>query len=226
MSKRILYLGLDPSHINGEVTHWPVIRIVPRPISELQVLQDFNHYSHVIITSKSSVAILRDYLPHYGFNLDTWKEKITLAVGQVTAKHLIACGIQPIIASEETAEGIIQELQKLSLKEAHLFWPHSSQTRPLIKEFLLDQEIRHTTCILYDPESQIPGDLPHLDTFDEIIFTSPSTVNAFLKIFDIFPANVQLTPIGSITARYIEHCKTMIRSMPTLAILLKKLNGL
>jgi uroporphyrinogen-III synthase len=213
MPKRILYLGLDPSHYvaNGEVIHWPIIQIVPRPLTEPSVhdsLSNFTHYSHLIVTSKSTVAILQDYLPRLGIDRQIWAAKATLAVGQVTAKHLQACGITPLkVAQEETAEGIIHELQQLPLQQAHVFWPHSSQARSIIKDFLMTQKIRHTTCILYDPKPCVPETIPCLDNVDEIVFTSPSTVEAFLAIFGTLPSHIPLSAIGPITARFLEEKK-------------------
>lgn len=209
MKKRILYLGLDPCHYTGEgeIVHCPIIQVIPRPFSDpiiSQALQNFDHYSHVIVTSKSTVAILSNYLLQLGVDLEIWKNKITLAVGKVTATHLQKNGIIPFkIAQNETAEGMIHELQQMSLTHAHIFWPHSAQSRPLIHHFLIEQHIQHTTCALYDTQVQVPQNLPHLETFDEVIFTSPSTVDAFLNIFGFFPNHPLLTPIGPITANHL-----------------------
>ncbi len=211
MSKRILYLGLNPSHYQAqtthEVVHWPIIQIKPRLLTEpalQRTLLAFPNYSHVIVTSKSTVMILQEYLPRLGISLQIWSTKITLAVGQVTAKYLKECGIHAIIPLEETAEGVIHELQQLPLTQAYIFWPHSSQARPVIKDFLDHQGICHQTCILYDSLPHLPGERPALDTFDEIVFTSPSTIAAFLEIFGQFPPHLHFTSIGPITARYLE----------------------
>jgi uroporphyrinogen-III synthase len=206
---RILYLGLDPTHYqtNGEVIHWPIIQIVPRPLSDpsiLEALSNFAHYSHIIVTSKSTVAILQDYLPLLGIDLRTWAAKVTLAVGRVTEKHLRECGLNFIrVAQQETAEGIVHELKQLQLEQASVFWPHSSQARMMIKEFLVTAGIRHSTCILYDPKPQIPHAIPAIETFDEIVFTSPSTVEAFLHIFGKIPVQIRLVAIGPITAQFL-----------------------
>lgn len=216
MAKRILYLGLDPTHYSSkdEVIHWPIIQVVPRPLSEPaihQALCHFEHYSHIIVTSKTTVAILQDYLSQLKIGVQAWAQKVILAVGQVTAKHLQACGITPtIVAQEETAEGIIYELQQLSLEQAHVFWPHSARARLLIKEFLKTQGIRHTTCPLYDTIPQVPQTMPNLEGFDAIIFTSPSTVEAFLQIFGAFPSQVELVAIGPVTARFLYTAHTLV----------------
>ena len=208
--KQTLYLGLDPTHYqgDGEVTHWPIIQIIPRPLSDpllQKALKRFAEYTHVIVTSKSTVAILKEYLPQAGIPLAIWAAKSTLAVGKVTAQHLQACGIPPArVAGEETAEGIIHEIRQLNLKNPHFFWPHSSKARPVIEEFLAAHAIPHTSCILYDPEVHIPGKPPELSVYDEIIFTSPSTIDAFLELFERFPAHANCVPIGPVTARYLE----------------------
>lgn len=212
MSKRILYLGLDPTHFktSGEMTHWPIIHILPRPLTDPSVyhaLKDFDLYSHILITSKSAVAILHQYLPLMGIPWHTWVDKTTVAIGQVTAMHLKACGITSLqIAQQETAEGLIEVLKELpSLEKAYVFWPHSSQSRPVIKNFLEAYPIRHTTCILYDPKPLLPQVLPNLENFDEIVFTSPSTIDAFFSIFGEFPQHLCLTTIGPITADYLKN---------------------
>lgn len=215
-SKRILYLGLNPTHYpaKGELTHWPIIQTIPRPLSNptvYQALSHFEQYSHVIVSSKTTVAILKNYLFQLGIDRQIWMKKATLAIGQVTAKHLQDCGITPIkVAQEETAEGIICELKKLSLEDAHIFWPHSAQARSLIKTFLIDRGITHTTCMIYDTETFFPKTLPNLENFDEIIFTSPSTVKAFLQIFGTFPMHTQLTTIGPITAQFLRTAQNLI----------------
>ena len=212
MSKRILYLGLDPTFCQreGEIVHWPIIQIVPRPLEDGDVkraLTCFSSYSHVIITSKSTIPILFDYIQKMRFPKEIWEKKTILAIGKVTAHYLEKRGIHSLhLAQEETAEGMVHLLKSLHLndkKAPHLFWPHSAGARSVISDFLIEQGWRYTSCILYDTLSSLPGDLPRLDSFDEIVFTSPSTVKAFVEIFETLPSHLQLIPIGPITACYL-----------------------
>jgi uroporphyrinogen-III synthase len=41
--------------------------------------------------------------------------------------------------------------------------------------------------------------VPNLAAFDEIVFTSPSTIEAFLAIFGALPRDKILTPVGPVT---------------------------
>ncbi len=210
---RILYLGLDPTNYlaNGTITHWPIIKIAPCVVSKIIVdcLQAFESYSHVIVTSKSTVHILRDYLQKYQIDLAVWQKKITIAIGAVTAQHLKMYAIDSLIAAEATAEGVIQTLDTLSARGslcgAHIFWPHSLKARPIIKDYLRKRQICHSICPLYEPIANTQSTCPNLHEFDEIVFTSPSTIDAFLKIFGSLPKDVILTPIGPITAQYLSN---------------------
>lgn len=210
--RKILYTGLDPSHYNDSdatIIHLPLIQIVPRSSTDPFIqaaLHKFSSYTHIIITSKSSVSILKEYLPLFNYTLQDWKKKLTLSVGKVTTSHLETIGIVPqIIAQEETAEGITTELAKLNLKDALFFWPRSSQARPVLEQFFNKNQLRLVKCDLYDTIPTLLQEKPDLDQFDEIVFTSPSTVKAFLAIFDKLPSNKILTPIGPITEAYLKN---------------------
>lgn len=213
--KQVLYLGLDPTHYKeeGQLTHCPLIQIHPRSLEEPaigQALQHFSSYTHVLITSKSTIPVLLDFLAHFGYTVQDWAKKMTLAIGQVTAHHLSAQGIHSYrIAQEETAEGLVKELSSLPLQDAHVFWPHSAQSRSIISDFFHRHQFSLRECIVYETRFLYPHPLPDLNQFDEIVFTSPSTVEAFLHVFKRFPIHPRLTPIGPVTAACLSSHKEM-----------------
>ncbi|MBA2368130.1 MAG: uroporphyrinogen-III synthase [Candidatus Protochlamydia sp.] len=204
MVKQILYTGLDPSHFQarGSITHIPLIRIVPRPLSDpcvQQALQNFSAYTHIIITSRSTVLILEKHMYDFGLKKEAWSAKIHIAVGRGTAAQLKSSGICPaIIAKTETAEGVVEELKKISLYQTFFFWPHSSQARPVLQTYLEQSGAPFHACQLYDTVSCCPPDL-NVASFDEIIFTSPSTVDAFFNNFGRFPDEKIYACIGPVT---------------------------
>lgn len=119
-----------------------------------------------------------------------------IAVGQKTAEAL---GRPCLVAEEETAEGVIKILK--TLNDPYVLYPHSARSRSVISEYLTD--IRHKEIIAYDTVSQVPFDPPPLDPFDEIFFTSPSTVDAFLEIYGALP-DKQLIAQGEITRKHLD----------------------
>lgn len=190
--KKVLYLGLDPTHFKtfGQIIHYPVIKTIPRKITI-----SIDQYTHIIFTSKTTVKYLPNIL----------KSQFIIAIGNITAKHLTERGFPPhVIAEDETQEGIIAELEKMDLSRAHILLPHSSLARPKLEEYLKSKNIRYFACDLYDTVAQRPFPVPDLNLIDEIVFTSPSTVHAFLEIFSPIPREKKLTAIGPITKSVLD----------------------
>lgn len=178
----ILYLGTHPP--SKDVIHYPIIKIVPKAIP--QHLLD-EKYTHVIFTSKNAVDLC---------NIDL-AGKTVIAIGRATAERLKGC--VPLVPEEETQEGIVELLRPLDLDDAYFFLPRSSLARKTLDNFFRKREIRYQTCDLYDTVTQKLEPLPNLDEIDEIVFTSPSTVRAFVEIFSEIPKNKKLTCQGPIT---------------------------
>lgn len=207
--KRILYLGIEiPPHFQNEMTvHCPLIQTIPRSKDDLAINQAFNsfkEYTHIIFTSRNGVSTFFSLLKNFPISKQEISQKMLISVGKRTAEKLKDYDVSPdLIASEETAEGIVKELSKLDLKKAHIFLPQSSLARGVIADWLKENEIKYTACSIYDTLSYSPEQIPDLNTFDEIVFTSPSVVNAFVQIFGSIPMNKTLTCIGPVTQKAI-----------------------
>ena len=123
-----------------------------------------------------------------------------IAIGKVTAKHLVDNGLFPqFVSSEETQEGVVQLLNKMHLDDAYFFVPRSSLSRPVLTNFFKERSIRFQACDLYDTVAQELHPKPDLTHIDEIVFTSPSTVRAFLSIYGELPKDKKLRAIGPVT---------------------------
>jgi len=207
--KNILYLGLNPPKSTPErnIVHYPVIKIIPRPPSDPNIhksFQDINKYTHIIFTSQSSIKIFFEYLSVFKLTTSDISNKIFVCVGTMTAEALRKHGIAAdIIAQNETAEGIIEELSKLNLINSYFLWPRSALARDVLTNYFKRSSIKAFECPLYDTTPFQPGPLPDLTHFHEIIFTSPSTVDAFKNLFPYLPKHLVLTPIGPITKKQL-----------------------
>ena len=184
MSKR-LYLGLRPKP--GTV-HYSVIRTEFCGSIEPALLL-WPQFTHVVFTSQTAVH----YWP------GPWDKPI-IAIGPATAAVLHEKGLAPLIAPEATQEGIMTLISQL---KGYFFIPQSRRARPDLANFLRANQIPFFTLALYDTLFQKPEPVPDLADFEEIIFTSPSTVEGFLRIYGSLPSDKKLTPIGPITAKKI-----------------------
>ena len=186
----ILYLGLDPSRFPRPVIHYPVIRTMLLEGPELKnALALWPQFTHVVFTSRTSVQY--------------WKEdlegKTVIAIGDATAEMLG----HPLIATQSTQEGVIELLKTLDLNNAYLFLPRSRLARTAITDYLEQNRVRFLALDLYDTVCQRLEPVPNLDEFSEIVFTSPSTVDGFLRIYGNLPRDKILTSIGPITEKHI-----------------------
>lgn len=208
--KRVLYLGLEVPNVflEEEVIHYPVIRIEPRSIADAQIQRSFvalKEFTHLLFTSKSAVRIFCDYALLMGLQMDALLNKSVIAVGQSTAKELAQHGLQAhFIASEESSEGIVQMLSDVSLGNAYIFWPHSALSRSVLQDFFDEKQIRYHACVVYDTLLQAPRPIPELALIDEIVFSSPSTVDGFVQIYGSLPKGKRLTAIGPVTRSYLK----------------------
>lgn len=204
--KTTLYLGTDPTEfesqgrIAGHLIHYPVIKVVPRSLDEPELKQafdDIDEYTHLIFTSKNAVKI---FFGHIAALKKSVSPKRVIAIGAVTAAYLSAYGLPASdISSEETQEGVVKLLCAMDLDDAYLFMPRSSLSRPILANFFKQQQLRYQACDLYDTVSQALSPRPDLDQVDEIIFTSPSTVKAFMEIFGKLPEGKKCLAIGPVT---------------------------
>lgn len=211
-NKRILYLGLElPPSLKGKnVVHCPLIRIAPVPHDSPDVADAFsrmNDYTHLLFTSGTAAEIFFSHATHYGINAESLANKEIIAVGKRTAEKAASFIPQKAkVAEQETAEGVCALLGRMDLDQAYLFWPRSSLSRPVIGNWLEQHRIRHASYRFYDTLPIILPSPPPLDQFDEIIFTSPSTIEAFLKNYPLLPTAVKMTCIGPVTQAHMEKC--------------------
>jgi uroporphyrinogen-III synthase len=214
--KRILYLGTDPTqfesqgHCHGHLIHYPVIKILPRPLDDPEIRQaydDLDEYTHLLFTSKNAVKIFCQHIEELQKPLNTFKTQTLIAIGEVTAAHLSSQGLAPqLVSREETQEGVVKMLNRIDLQNAYVFMPRSTLSRPILSNYFQEQQIRYQACDLYDTVTQNLDPKPDLAEIDEIVFTSPSTVRAFLEIFGKLPLGKKFFAIGPITEESLRSC--------------------
>lgn len=212
-NKNILYLGLElPESTPADSTfiHHPIIKIQTCSSDQHDIINGFKDilsYSHFLFTSKSTVHAFFTQFSFFGYQLPQILSKKMICVGKQTAKVLQSYGIQqPLISPVETAEGMVDFLMSQLSEESYFFWPHAALSRPVIRDFLIAHGLKYKECVLY--ETFVNKDLVkiHLHDIDEIHFTSPSTVDAFIQIYGPLPKEKILKAIGPITEQKLLEC--------------------
>lgn len=188
-----LYLGLDPKNFisPNRIVHYPIIRVLPLPFCAMY----FDPFTHWIFTSQTAVRILSSHLKRCSQ---------VIAIGRATAACLKDYGVMPqFVAKQETQEGIIALLEKEKFQDPHFLWPRSKKARPMLANWMALQKWKLTEWPIYDIKVNRMEPLPNLKEFEEIVFSSPSTVDAFLEIFGDWPTHAHLTTIGPVTREHL-----------------------
>lgn len=198
---KTVYFGLDPSGHpkRGYLTHCPLIETRYTPV----LYPDLSTFSALIATSPRAVeALLRSG--------QRSQHLLAVAVGPRTQSALVAAGFATVImADEHHAEGVTKILTPLKGKK--IFYPHSRRARPIIKNYLVQERFDFCAMPVYDTLNTTLKTATSLEEFDELFFTSPSTVEAFIKIYKKFPEGKRLQAIGPITKETLQcHINSLI----------------
>lgn len=208
---KALYVGTNPSHVTTKKTviHFPVIQTVLLDIHSMEhIWSDFLEYTHILFTSKNSVPFFLQAVSRFSLESYVSQKKI-LAIGHITADHLSQAGMVPAhIACPETQEGVGSLIRQLD-RDIYLFYPRAKQARSYLETFLAQMEIRHQICHLYETVAYPHQAVPSLDEFDEIIFTSPSTIKYFIHFFSKIPKDKRITCLGPVTQEAINKYFTL-----------------
>jgi len=181
-----LYTGLDPTRYPGQVVHCPLIEIVPL----FPNVNDLGSFTHFIVTSQTAAKLIQ--IP---------KNAFVIAVGRATAD---AVGRADLIAKDERQEGVIELLESIDLGGANVCLPRSSQARRLIDKYLSGRGVRYQVIDLYNVQTKVHKKYPDLSTIQKVVFTSPSTVRAFIEVYGALPRGKELIAIGPVTQKTIE----------------------
>lgn len=207
--KRTLYLGLRPPE-NLNIVHLPLIEIVPHSFTLDQKKEFFNSAcsaSHMLFTSQTAVALWGKLLQD--LCVDSFEDKPSFAIGKKTAVAMKQIGFKQITtAQNESLEGVIAELEKAAITT--LFWPHSSLSRKLLHTFALEKGFVLDAPDFYTTRLNVDVELPDLYMFDEIVFTSPTTVEAFFSLNCKIPPHIVLKPIGPVTSEVLNFFRNSV----------------
>jgi uroporphyrinogen-III synthase len=103
-------------------------------------------------------------------------------------------------ATVSSSPGVVQEFIKMNLAPAKVLIPSSELALPIIPQGL--RQLGHTVDRLNVYGSDIPANRPEikLESFDSVVFSSPSCVDNFFELFDTVPVGLEFETKGPTTA--------------------------
>lgn len=215
------------TRFGANVIVFPTLEIVP-PFSWDDfdtVVSTPNKIDFIIFTSAHSAQMFNRRCEELNIDFD-FKNKKIVAIGNKTASVCNRLNIPVNIIPEKfSADGVIEVLAKLDLKDQMIFIPRSAIGREELPRGLKDQGAIIKSVPVYNvsipTKEHINNNLEKLNGSnpDLFIFTSPSTFENLLQILNIVnPAEYfreyDVAAIGPTTKTAIENRRVKVNIMP------------
>lgn len=189
-----LYTGLTSPDAN--YIHTPLIEIVSvdDDTQLRRAIADIDSYDYVLFTSR--------YAAKYVGALSVMHTRI-VSIGRTTTKALHQIGVEEVDEVEEdNSYGVVSWFSSQS--RGRVLIPRSNLALPIIPEGLrqLGFEVDCVTAYInHMPEH--PKKV-NLDEIDRIVFTSPSTIDNFIRLYGALPEKKELVTRGPITEQHLQ----------------------
>lgn len=212
--KRVLFTGLSGERffLKDNYIHVPLIKIEPmEDYSGFdRHLKNITDFDWIVFTSRYGVEHFFRRIKKAGYDARKIAGVRIAAIGNSTKEKLMEYMIKAdLVPENESSRGLIKKFKKKSLKNKKIFLPRSDIADKGLEKALKGLGAEVVPSFAY--RNIMPENLPDLDIneFDEIMFTSPSTVRNFKKRYKKVPENVKVSCIGEVTLREARRCRLL-----------------
>ena len=189
-----LYTGLTSPDAN--YIHTPLIEIVPvdDDTQLLRAIADIDSYDYVLFTSR--------YAAKYVGALSVMHTRI-VSIGRTTTKALHQIGVEEVEEVEEdNSYGVVSWFSRQP--RGRVLIPRSNLALPIIPEGLRQLGFEVDCITAYNNRMPEHPKKVNLDEIDRIVFTSPSTIDNFIRLYGALPEKKELVTRGPITEQHLQ----------------------
>ena len=200
---RILVFGNHPDKYRhlGTVVHRPIIKSVPlEDYTEAdQVLKNLGSYDWLIFTSTNGVRFFFERLMAVGLDTRCLGSTKVAAIGRTTAEKLGTFGVLPDMQPRlESSVGLLDEFRKIDVTGKKMLLARPRVGASTLLEGLSAASAAADGVVVYQ-NIEIECEDVDFDFIDWILFTSGSTVRAFIKYYGSIPAAKKVYCLGKPT---------------------------
>lgn len=195
---------------DGRTVEWVELNVLT--FERLPVEKDFlevankTPYHWIIFTSPRTVQFWTETLLEHGvdFPVETQVATIGEKTGEVASEHGYSLDFYPTEAGSETFIAEFKDLLSNSSEKPRVLIPQAANGRTYLKEKLEELGCQVSILPLYKtvPVEAPPTDVKALDKASLVLFTSPSSYQAFQKHYKV-PQNSRVGAIGKYTFNYL-----------------------
>lgn len=208
---RVLVTGTDAKpylHL-GTIVHTPLIEISSANNQQelANEIEQLKRYNYLLFTSRYAVHYFFTKLISMGFDNRELNGLKIVSIGSTTSNELKEIGIKADLeATDNTSEGVVELFQKLKAetgKTGSVLLPRSNIALPIIPEGLGNLGYQVKCVSAYENHFPANPQKVDLSTIDTIVFSSPSCIDGFLKLYGALPKGKNIVCRGSATQNHL-----------------------
>lgn len=199
----VLVLGNHPEKYQhlGNIVHRRIIDCVPiEDYSEVDdVIKSIAEYDWIVFTSVNGAKYFFERLNIAGSDTRLLASAKVAAIGRTTAGRLKEFGIiSDLVPENESSAGLLEEFSKLDMSNKKVLLPQAEVSSKELPDGLLNMNADIKKITVYKTIDKDPGQID-FDFIDQILFTSGSTVRAFVKHSKEVPSHIKVYGLGQPT---------------------------
>jgi uroporphyrinogen III methyltransferase/synthase len=200
---KILVLGTHPekyTHL-GTIVHRPIVKCVPLEDYSIldSMIRAIESFNWLVFTSANGVRFFFERLRRTGLDARALRSAKVAVIGKTTARRLISFGIMAdLVPQTESSAGLLEEFKRLDMRDKEVLLPQAAASSEELREGLAAMGAIVQDVPVYQTLEIEPADVD-LEHIDKILFTSGSTVRAFMKRFGGIPSHVMACCLGAPT---------------------------
>jgi len=200
---RILVLGNHPQRYRhlGTIVHRRIIDCVAvDDYSKAdEAITHLDETDWVIFTSANGIRYFMARVFDAGLDSRVFANVKIGVIGKATGERLREFGLMAdLCAAHESSEGLLREFEQVGMKEAKILLPQALVSSSVLPDGLAEMGAKVESIAVYKTVDMEPGEVD-FDYIDKVLFTSGSTVRAFVKYFGKMPKNVKAICLGEPT---------------------------
>ncbi|MGB2862394.1 MAG: uroporphyrinogen-III C-methyltransferase [Sedimentisphaerales bacterium] len=200
---KVLVLGTHPekyAHL-GTIVHRPIVKCVGlEDYSRFdEILKRLETFDWLIFTSAHSVRFFFERLRLVGSDARSLASVRIAAIGKTTAGELACFGIlADLVPDNESSAGLLEKFSTMDIKNNRVLLPRAKVASRELPEGLAAMGAEVAEVPAYMTVEVEPADVD-FEHIDKILFTSGSTVRAFVKKFGHVPTKAKAYCLGTPT---------------------------
>ena len=160
------------------------------------VLKRLGTFDWLVFTSTNGARFFFDQMYSSGADARSLSPMKVAVIGKTTAKQLLGFGIvADVVPDTESSTGLLEKFDTIEMKNKQVLLPQAKVASKELPQGLIKLGAKVETIPVYQTVEMEPEDVD-FEHIDKILFTSGSTVKAFVKKFGKVPPHIKACCLG------------------------------